>query len=115
MMLRCLFLFVAAVALAGCHHTYGNDDGVAYLQRKDTVTFSAGDAKDVNAVTHMLTPWPRGVNDRRIPVDASRLVERAIVPYRSGASSETAGVGVPTLNNGNNGSQTPNNGSLAAR
>jgi hypothetical protein len=110
-MLRCLVLFLAAVGLGGCEHTLGNDEGVKYIQRKDTVTFSAGDAKQVNAVAHMITPWPRGVYDPRIPVDASRLVERAIVPYRSAAPAETPPVGVPTLN-GNNGAP-PNNGSTA--
>jgi hypothetical protein len=72
----------ATLSLGGCY-VLANDEGERYLQRKDTVTLSAGDAKDVNARTHMLAAWPRGVGDRRIPAQASRMVEHAIKPYRS--------------------------------
>jgi len=34
---------------------------------------SAGDAKQVNAVTHTIHPWPRYVGDRRIAYDARRV------------------------------------------
>ena len=37
-----------------------------YVQRSDTITMSAGDAKQVNAVTHTINPWPSYVGDRRI-------------------------------------------------
>ena len=49
----------------------------------DKVTLSAGDAKSVNATTHVLDPWPPGVNDRRIPASGDRMV-RAIERYRRG-------------------------------
>ena len=44
-----------------------------YFQRSDTITMSAGDAKQVNAATHTITPWPRYVGDRRIATDARRV------------------------------------------
>ena len=44
-----------------------------YFQRSDTITMSAGDAKQVNAVTHTINPWPRNVGDRRIAYDARRV------------------------------------------
>lgn len=90
-MFRCLLLAAAAIALGGCHETYGFDEGARYLQRKDTVTLSAGDAKEVNARTHMLAAWPRGVGDRRIYGNGARMVERAIVPYRSAPQSDNGG------------------------
>jgi hypothetical protein len=44
-----------------------------YLQRIEGVTASAGNAKDVNAVTHMIDPWPRHVHNRRIPGNGERM------------------------------------------
>jgi hypothetical protein len=62
-----------------------------YVQRADVITMSAGDAKEVNARTHMLNPWPRYVSDRRIPQDGARGV-RAVECYRA-ASSAASGTG----------------------
>jgi hypothetical protein len=45
-----------------------------YRQRIDGVTASAGDAKAVNGVTHIIDPWPRRVGDRRIPANGDRMV-----------------------------------------
>ena len=66
-----MFFAAAAVALAGCQ-TYGNDEGARYLQRKDTVTLSAGDASQANAVAQTIHPWPPGVGDRNIPMQGTR-------------------------------------------
>jgi hypothetical protein len=54
-----------------------------YLERIDTVTTSAGNAKDINAVTHMIDPWPRHVRNRRIPANGERMAG-AIYRYGSG-------------------------------
>jgi hypothetical protein len=54
-----------------------------YFQRSDSITLSAGDAKQVNAVTHTIHPWPRGVSDRRIVVRAAK-VNGAISRYYTG-------------------------------
>jgi hypothetical protein len=54
-----------------------------YLERLEGVTASAGDAKDVNAVTHMIDPWPRNVRNRRIPANGQRMAG-AIDRYRNG-------------------------------
>jgi hypothetical protein len=79
-------LCVAAVALGGCK-TYGNDEGARYLQRKDTVTLSAGDASRANAVAQTLHPWPPGVGDRRIPMQGTRAA-RAMDCYKQGAGQQ---------------------------
>jgi hypothetical protein len=71
MILRCLTVAVA-LALGGCYGLAGDDEMSRYLQRSDTITMSAGDAKQVNAVTHTINPWPRYVQDRRIATDARR-------------------------------------------
>ena len=54
-----------------------------YLERIEGVTTSAGNAKDINAVTHMIDPWPRHVRNRRIPANGERMAG-AIYRYRSG-------------------------------
>src|SRR5947208_6744547 len=71
MILRCLTI-VAALALGGCYGLYGHDEVDRYFQRSDTITLSAGDAKQANAVTHTIHPWPPYVGDRRIISDARR-------------------------------------------
>ena len=64
---------VPALSLGGCYGLYGHDEMDRYFQRSDTITMSAGDAKQVNAVTHTIHPWPRNVGDRRIAYDARRV------------------------------------------
>jgi hypothetical protein len=67
-----LLTVLAALSLGGCYGLAGDDEMSRYLQRSDTMTMSAGDAKQVNAVTHTIHPWPRYVWDRRIATDARR-------------------------------------------
>jgi hypothetical protein len=67
-----LLIILAALSLGGCYGLAGDDEMSRYLQRSDTMTMSAGDAKQVNAVTHTINPWPRYVQDRRIATDARR-------------------------------------------
>jgi hypothetical protein len=68
-----LLAVLAALSLGGCYGLAGDDEMSRYLQRSDTMTMSAGDAKQVNAVTHTINPWPRHVQDRRIATDARRM------------------------------------------
>jgi hypothetical protein len=79
-LLSALIVSLAACSLAGCSGLYGHDEVDRYAQRADTITMSAGDAKEVNARAHMVTPWPREVGDRRIPAQGER-VERAMNRY----------------------------------
>ena len=72
MTMRYLALF-APLLLGGCYGLAGHDEMDRYFQRSDTITMSAGDAKQVNAVTHTINPWPRNVADRRIAYDARRV------------------------------------------
>ena len=72
MSIRYLALF-APLLLGGCYGLAGHDEVDRYFQRSDTITMSAGDAKQVNAVTHTINPWPQNVRDRRIAYDARRV------------------------------------------
>src|SRR4051794_14708007 len=76
-------VLLAVFTLGSCNGLAGNDEMDRYFQRSDTITLSAGDAKQANAVTHTINPWPRNVGDRRIVVDAGKL-QRAIPRYRLG-------------------------------
>lgn len=85
MALRTFTLLSAAVLLVGgCSGLWGDDELARYAQRTDRITMSAGDAKEVNAAAHMLTPWPPGVWDRAILADGDRM-QRAIDRYHRGA------------------------------
>ena len=73
----------APLLLGGCYGLAGHDEVDRYFQRSDTITMSAGDAKQVNAVTHTITPWPRYVGDTRIATDARRA-GAAVTRYGNG-------------------------------
>ncbi|WP_162827118.1 hypothetical protein [Pseudolabrys taiwanensis] len=74
-----LALGLSAGAQAGDVFHY--DFAAPYLQRSDKIFAGAGDAKDVNAATHVIDPWPRYVGNRRIPANGERMVG-AIERYR---------------------------------
>ena len=48
-----------------------------YLDRRDTVSFGAGDAVAANKVTHMVDPWPARAGDRNIAHDGERMAAAA--------------------------------------
>ena len=81
---------LAPFLLGGCYGVAGHDEMERYVQRSDTITMSAGDAKQVNAVTHTINPWPPNVADRRIAYDARRVgaaVTRYSTTYTAGGSA----------------------------
>ena len=53
-----------------------------YLDRRDTVTFGAGDAVAANKVTHMVDPWPVYAGNRNIAYDGERM-QAAAERYRT--------------------------------
>jgi hypothetical protein len=67
-------LALAATALGGCTDMY--------LDRRDTVSFAAGDAVAANKVTHMVDPWPVRAGDRNIAFDGERM-QAAAERYRT--------------------------------
>jgi hypothetical protein len=66
-------VLLAVLSLGACNGLAGDDEMERYYQRSDQITLSAGDAKQANAVTHTINPWPKGVGDRRIVHDARRV------------------------------------------
>jgi len=75
-------VFLALITLGSCNGLAGNDEMDRYYQRSETITLGAGDAKQANAVTQTIHPWPAGVGDRRIVSDARRAVG-AVARYGS--------------------------------
>ena len=66
-------LLLVAV-LGGCWSGIYENPAAQYVARSDTVTLGAGNAKDMNAATHVIDPWPRNVKDRRIKGNGERMV-----------------------------------------
>jgi hypothetical protein len=80
-------IIAASAALAGNLVCFGasawdQDPFDQYIQRRDSVLFSSGNAKEVNAVTHVIDPWPRYVGNRQIPADGRRMTI-AVERYRN--------------------------------
>jgi hypothetical protein len=76
-------VLLAVFTLGSCNGLAGNDEMDRYFQRSDSITLSAGDAKQANAVTHTINPWPSYVGDRRIVAQAAKT-GGAIARYRNG-------------------------------
>src|SRR5215469_9623671 len=79
------YLLALATLASGLASTpaaaWDQDPFAQYLQRSDTITSSAGDAKATNSVTHIIDPWPPYVGNRRIPGNGQRL-SGAVERYR---------------------------------
>ena len=57
-----------------------------YHDRRDSVTFAAGNAAATNAVTHMIDPWPVAAGNRNIDYDGERM-QAAAERYRTGKTT----------------------------
>jgi hypothetical protein len=89
---RLLGSLLLAAILGGCWSSLYENPAAQYVARSDTVTLSAGNAKDVNAATHVIDPWPRNVKNRRISGNGERMVG-AVQRYQRPQSGRTPGQG----------------------
>jgi hypothetical protein len=60
-----------------------------YLERHDKATATSGNAQAINRNTHIITPWPYYVRNRRIPGNGARMVNKYEL-YQSGKSSDSS-------------------------
>jgi len=67
-----------------------------YLDRRDTVSFAAGDAVAANKVTQMVDPWPLRAGDRNIAFDGERMAAAA-ERYRTNKVTPLAGTGTSSV------------------
>lgn len=92
--IRTVALVAIAGSLGGCWGSVYENPAEQYAQRTDTITLGAGNAKEVNATTHVIDPWPRRVGDRRIAGNGERMVN-AVDRYKgraaAGAGSQQQG------------------------
>jgi len=66
-------MFAAQGAALCCLLWPWDDPFEQYLQRKDSVRFGAGDAKEINSATHIIDPWSRYSRNVHIPGDGARM------------------------------------------
>lgn len=69
------------IAMAGC--------ASEYLDRRETVSFGAGDAQQANLITHVVTPLPSHAADRELWFHGERMGD-AVERYRTGEVSDPA-------------------------
>lgn len=96
-MLRALALAALVATLAGCSE---------YLDRRDTIALSGGNAVATNEVSQMVDPWPRASADKNIAFNGAKM-ETAVERYRTGRVIPPQGIG--TSNNYQQNSNSQNN------
>ena len=67
-----------------------------YLDRRETVSFAAGDAVAANKVTHMVDPWPPNAGNRDIGFDGERMAAAA-ERYRTNKVTPPSGTGTSSV------------------
>lgn len=88
--LHMTLLPIACLALASCNQ---------YLERKDTLTMSAGDAVASNEAVQIADPWPRYSQNNNIPMDGAKA-QRALQRYRGNGQIGQPPAGGASANNG---------------
>ena len=83
---RTLALALLLTALTGCSE---------YLDRRDSVALSAGDAVAVGAITEMVDPWPRVAAQRNIAFNGERM-ENAVQRYKTNRTYPPSNSGTST-------------------
>jgi hypothetical protein len=78
------------VILGGCWSGIYEKPAAQYVNRSDTISLGAGNSKDINAATHVIDPWPRNVNNKRIPGNGERMVG-AVQRYQRPQTGRAAG------------------------
>jgi hypothetical protein len=84
MKIRCIIGWATFAVSLPCSGAWAwdQDPAAQYFERKDTIVSGAGDARNVNAATHIIDPWPRYVGNRRIPGNGQRMTG-AVERYRT--------------------------------
>ena len=83
-----------------------------YMDRKNTIAFSAGNAVQTNVVTHVPDPWPVHSANKNIAFSGERMA-RAVRCYQLGPKEESSGGGGGVTINVNSGSGSASGGGSA--
>lgn len=81
--MRTIALASVLALLCGCSE---------YLDRRETIALSGGNAVATNVVTHMVDPWPRESANRNIAFNGAKI-ETAIERYRTNRVITPRGIG----------------------
>jgi hypothetical protein len=105
-----LLLLPLAGAVAGCanDHVY---DPHGYLDRRDSIELTAGDANASNIAMQMVDPWPRYAGNKNIAYNGQRM-QAAVERYRNNQVIPPRGIsssGVYGQNSNNNPAPPPSN------
>lgn len=84
---RTLALATVLAVLGGCSE---------YLDRRDPIAKSGGNAVATNVVTHMVDPWPRASANRNIAFNGVRI-ESAFERYRNNKVTAPRGIGTSNM------------------
>lgn len=69
-----------------------------YYDRRDTVSFGAGDAVAVNRVTHAVDMWPETAGYRDIESNGQKM-QSAVERYRTNKVTPPVGIGTSAISN----------------
>ncbi|HZP71371.1 MAG TPA: hypothetical protein VFB29_15650 [Pseudolabrys sp.] len=81
--IRTIAVATVLAALCGCSE---------YLDRRDTISRSGGNAVAANVATHTVDPWPRASANRDIAFNGARI-ESAFARYRNNRVTAPRGIG----------------------
>lgn len=71
------------VWLAGCSDLFVRRESNSYLDRRETVALSGGDAVAGNTVAQMVDPWPAYSGNKNIAFNGEKM-QQAVARYRTG-------------------------------
>jgi hypothetical protein len=84
--MRTLAVGAVLAVLGGCSE---------YLDRRDTIALSGGNAVATNVVTHMVDPWPRESANRNFAFNGAKI-ESAFERYKTNRVIAPRGIGTST-------------------
>jgi hypothetical protein len=94
------------VALAGLFAVLGGCS--EYLDRRDSIALSGGDAVATNVVTHTVDPWPPASANRNLAFNGQKM-ETAVERYRTNRVIPPRGIGTSGSYTDNGGGGGQNN------
>ena len=94
---RTLALATVFATLAGCSE---------YLDRRDNIALSAGNANATNQMTQMVDPWPRDSANRDIAFNGAKM-QSAVERYRTNRIIQPKGTGTSTTYEQSQAAQAP--------
>ena len=98
--LRSIALGAFLAVLGGCSQYY--------LDRRDTIALSGGNAVATDVVTQMVDPWPRESANRNIAFNGPKM-ESAIARYRTNRFIPPHGIGTASAYQDAQGASSQNN------